>query len=85
MSRMLHCCQSVRGAMRLSKRDLAKMFKRDDGSPVSADDAWEHLADELARGREVIPLGEPCEGFDYVDGCPGHETDSVTQKDQANA
>jgi hypothetical protein len=29
--------------------------------------------DELVRGHDVIPMGEPCEGFDYKKGCPGHE------------
>ena len=30
------------------------------------------LADQLAKGRELLPCGD-CEGFDYKTGCPGHE------------
>lgn len=29
--------------------------------------------DELLKGHELIPFGDPCEGFDYKTGCPGHE------------
>jgi len=30
------------------------------------------LLDELAKGHELLPMSEDCEGFDYVKGCPGH-------------
>jgi hypothetical protein len=73
MSSILHCCLDIRGAMRWPKRQLGMMLVRADGSHASAEEAWEYLADQLAMGRRVIPLGEACEGFDYATGCPGHE------------
>jgi hypothetical protein len=39
--------------------------------------------DELVRGHEVIPCGEPCKGFDYKKGCPGHEsTDRLVEEER---
>jgi hypothetical protein len=68
-------CLSVRGAMRWSKSRLKGLFEVD-GRKSTADESWQLLADELAKGHEVLPLGE-CEGFDYVRGCPGHERPEV--------
>ncbi len=73
MSRTLHTTLSVRGALGMSKRELKRLFRQSDGRYLSADEAREHLMDELAQGHERLPLGEPCEGFDHKSGCPGHE------------
>lgn len=69
----IHMCLSVRGALRnWSKRELATLFTHDDGRKMTASEARDALLDELAKDHEVIPLGPPCEGFDYEAGCPGH-------------
>lgn len=73
MSTVIHCCLSIRGAMRWSKRQLRSMLRREDGSYATAEEAWTFLADELAKGHEVLPMGE-CEGFSYQTGCPGHSS-----------
>jgi hypothetical protein len=44
---------------------------------MNGDEAWNALADELAKGHRVIPVGDACEGFSYQTGCPGHETSPV--------
>lgn len=31
------------------------------------------LMDELALGRECLPIGKPCEGWNWKTGCPGHQ------------
>ena len=67
----IHACLSVRGALR--NRDKAG-FTNDKGKPATWHEVEEFLMDELAKGREKIPFGEPCNGFSYIDGCPGHET-----------
>lgn len=67
----MHMCLDIRGAMQWSKRRLAGLVTVD-GRRGTAKEAWSFLADELARGRRVLPLGEPCEGFSYETGCPGH-------------
>lgn len=69
-----HVCLSVRGALRnYTKRDLKTLFLDETGRRLTADEAKEVLFDELAKGHEVIPVGEPCQGFDYSGGgCPGH-------------
>lgn len=76
---MYHCCMSVRGALsNMTKRQLGGSFRHDDGRRMTADEARSALFDELAKGREVIPLGPACEGFDYSGaGCPGHPDDAA--------
>ena len=73
-TKTVHMCLSVRGALKnMNKHQLAGMFDHDDGRPMTAAEAQDALMDELAKGHEVIPFGKPCEGFSYIDGCPGHE------------
>lgn len=72
MSRIVHMGLSVRGALRWSKTQLGRMFRHESGRWMTAQEAHEILCDHLAAGHEVLPMG-PCEGFDYVTGCPGHD------------
>ena len=73
--RTFHIHLSVRGAIRdFSKRQLKGMF-RVDGRECTADEAKDHLIEALAQGKEVLPFGPPCDGFDFSGGgCLGHET-----------
>lgn len=74
----LHVCLDIRGALRWSRRRLARLFRTEDGRRyMTAAEAHETLCDELAKGRKVLPLGEPCEGFSYQTGCQGHPTPEV--------
>jgi len=71
-----HMCLDVRGAIKnFSKRQLTGMFRRPDGTRLTAEEAKDHLLDHLAEGHEVIPMG-PCNNFDYVKGCQGHATEA---------
>ena len=88
VSRTSTMCMSVRGGIRMlqQKRRNAKTYMSDDaGRPLSRDEAINALMDELAKGREVIPMskhcGAPCAyascpGFDFGErgGCGGHIT-----------
>ncbi|CAI8819608.1 hypothetical protein [Pseudomonas chlororaphis] len=73
--RTFHIHLSVRGALRdFSKRQLTGMFRSSAGKPCTADEAKDHPLEALARGKEVLPFGPPCEGFDFSGGgCPGHD------------
>ena len=68
----LHLC--VRGALRdFSKRQLKGMFRLEGGRECTADEAKDNLLECLAQGKEVLPFGPVCEGFDFAGGgCPGH-------------
>lgn len=71
-----HCCHSIRGPLaNWSKAEWKRNAKgwRKDGWPMTADQLKDFFMDQFSMGREVIPLGAPCEGFDYKTGCPGHE------------
>lgn len=72
MSRNYHLSVSVRGLLRQSNQQLDGVLKDDAGKSMSGQAAREELMNELAKGREVIPIGPACEGFDYKTGCQGH-------------
>lgn len=76
--RTFHIHLSVRGAIRdFSKRQLKGMF-RVDGHECSADEAKDHLLEALAQGKEVLPFGPLCDGFDFTGGgCPGHDQEAA--------
>lgn len=75
MVRRIHVCQSIEGALRnWSKRDWKSLAK---SNGITADEAMDYFWEQHAMGRKVLPIGEPCEGFSYQDGCPGHETSQV--------
>lgn len=67
------CCLDVRGALHtMTKRELAAMFRdATTGKRLDANAAREHLLNQVALGRVVIPCG-PCDNFDYTHGCQGH-------------
>ena len=74
MRRQLHICQSVSGALKnWTKKDWDMMAKDNNCTPKEAKQWFQEQHD---LGRAVIPIGEKCEGFDYVTGCPGHEVDA---------
>lgn len=69
-----HMVLDIRGCLaNWSPRDMRGMFKHDDGRVMDPREARNVLVDELAKGRRVLPIGDECEGFDYQNGCPGHD------------
>lgn len=71
-SQRTHLCIDIRGALR-NARNLVGSVKNDEGRKLTLHEIEEWLMDELSKGRRVLPMGKPCEGFDYQEGCPGHE------------
>lgn len=75
--RTIHMCVSVRGMLNWSDKETKRNMRtvtKADGSPyTNIYDFRNALMDELSQGHEVLPLGSKCDGFDYKDGCPGHE------------
>lgn len=78
MGRILHICQSVEGALKFWKTKEWKHVARENG--ISPEEAKEIFWGYLREGKRVIPLGEPCVGFDYQTGCPGHEKEETHEK-----
>lgn len=74
-----HVCLDVRGAIRngfwkkYSSWSLVGHAKKPDGTSMTEDEILDALLDYVAAGYNVIPLGPPCDGFSYTEGCPGHE------------
>jgi hypothetical protein len=51
-----------------SKQQLKGMFCFEGGRECTADEAKDHLLEALAQGKEVLPFGPPCQGFDFSGG-----------------
>ena len=80
----IHMCIDLRGILGRIARAHSKKAKRDAvaGFTYRGREAfwtevqdWAH--DHLEQGHRVAPMSDtPCEGFDWVHGCPGHRTDA---------
>lgn len=86
-TRRVSMCISVRGALAELHRSRAKSsyWNDDQGKPLTRLQAIDALCDDLAAGRETLPLGKDCtnpcphadkgcEGFNFGKdgGCPGY-------------
>ena len=69
-----HLCLPVRAALRWNKNQLDGILTTDDGRPMTIDEVFNTLCDELSKGHEVLPIGD-CDNFDWKKGCMGHEED----------
>lgn len=78
MSKTIHMCMSVRGALNWPPkywRSALKYVTKSDGTKFrDVRELRDALMDELANGHEVIPLSSNCDNFDFKKGCRGHET-----------
>jgi hypothetical protein len=71
MKTTYHLCQSVEGALRnWTRADWLYLAKKNN---KTIDECKDHFWDLIKAGKLVVPIGKPCEGFDYKNGCPGHE------------
>lgn len=77
-TRTIHMCVDISGVLRWPDKDLAKLFKEDDGTHRSGAYVRDWLKLQLAQGKKVLPMGKPCEGFSYQTGCPGHPVEEET-------
>ncbi len=78
-TRTFHLSVSVRGLLRRvtsgTKRERrnATVGIVVEGRQPTPEQLADTLMDELAQGHEVLPLNrEPCDGWDWKTGCPGH-------------
>lgn len=68
----VHMCVGISGVLRWSDKQLSNLFAEDDGTRRPGRYVRDWLKLQLAKGRKVLPMGKPCEGFSYETGCPGH-------------
>jgi len=68
----VHICVDIRWLLEMSDRKLSSIMRDDNGKRRPAREVREFLYQSLQRGWDVLPFGEPCQGFDYKTGCPGH-------------
>lgn len=84
--RDFHMCLDIRGVLCLSDKELVRRY----GGMIEADGRKLHGAfdirnaffDELAKGREVLPIGK-CDNFDYKTGCGGHPAADSGKREEA--
>lgn len=74
MTRSIHICLDVRGCIHNGewRRSMVGCCTDATGRKLTAREILDELLDHVAAGHKVIPFGEPCEGFSYETGCPGH-------------
>jgi hypothetical protein len=69
-----HMHLSLRGALNWPKPQFKKLLKgitKADGSRFTSEELREAFYDDIAAGKEVVPVGE-CDNFDFKTGCLGH-------------
>lgn len=71
-----HVSISLKGL--LSSRRAIVGLRDSSGRKLSDADARSRLVDLLAEGVLQMPIGEACEGFSTVTGCPGHDDRSAS-------
>lgn len=70
----IHVHLDARGAFtNFRKREWRNVVKDEEGRYLTPDEVKEWLLDQIAQGKKALPFGEPCEGFSYETGCPGHQ------------
>ncbi len=74
MARTIHVHVSIEWLLRAERfGGFANSFRDSAGRPIPLNRVRKLLTDLLDSGVKVLPIGEPCDGFDDVTGCPGHE------------
>ena len=77
MTTSYHLTASVRGMLNWPSSELRRALKymtKDDGSRFgSVYELRDALMDELAKGREMLPIGA-CDNHDWKTGCRGHKS-----------
>lgn len=77
MSRRVHMCVDIAGVYNWPDAELSAMFRGADvGFAPFAKDIRDFLRAEMKAGKRKLPIGEPCEGWSDVTGCPGHEVNT---------
>jgi len=71
MSRKIHFCQDIQGALNNWSLDQWKAVARD--NKITVEQVKSQFRHYLREGKRVLPFSEECDGFSYQDGCPGHE------------
>ncbi len=66
-----HMCVDIEGVLRWSNTKLSRLFT-DDGIQRPGRTVRDWLKLQLAQGKRVLPIGEKCQGWSDVTGCPGH-------------
>lgn len=76
MTRTFHVCQDVRGAiLNFKAREWRNCVTDETGRTLTPAEVKNWFMDQLAEGKKVVPFGQPCEGFSFETGCPGHKSE----------
>lgn len=71
MSKRFCLTVDLEGMLKKGPEACAKMLKRDDGTPISGDEAYAKLWEAWLAGYEVLPT---CYNHDPKGHCLGHES-----------
>jgi hypothetical protein len=68
---------NIAGALKRTDKDLDRFFQDESGKYLNGSEARDYLLQCKSEGKRILPIGE-CEGFDFQNGCPGHDSKTKT-------
>ena len=77
MTTYYHCSMTIRPLIEMGREEFCKTysdraFTGKDGTPMTANEAYDGLLDALSKGYECIG-SSGCDNFSHETGCLGHE------------
>ena len=75
-----HMCVDIEGVLRFNDSKLRNLFMEEDGAKRPAKMVRDWLRLQLAEGKQVLPIGEKCEGWSDITGCPGNRIEEEVAK-----
>lgn len=80
-----HMSQSIAGPLRNWRprdwKHATEYITRNDGSRYTPSELRTVFLEELAKGHEVVPIGE-CDNFDWKHGCQGHKPSAHKEREE---
>mgnify|MGYP001561317038 FL=1 len=74
-TRTIHVGIDLKGVLsHWTPREWVNVVAGPDGRHLTPNEVRDYFLDQLSKGRLRHPFGEPCEGWSWTEGCPGHPT-----------
>lgn len=81
-TRTIHLRIDIVGALKNWKASSWRRCctKTETGEYMTPAEVRDFFYAQLAQGRLFYPFGEPCEGWSWTEGCPGHTEAPITSE-----
>ncbi len=76
-----HLRLSLEGSiLNFNPSDWVNCVTDDSGKTLTPDEVKRYFVTSLGEGKKYLPFGQPCEGWSFQTGCPGHPQEEQVQK-----